>query len=243
VLAKTGNTLQLWRSRRWLVPAWSAFRGRLARWLLTDSLAYLVLTVVAGMVEMYVVQNLYGRLAGPVGVTAYAVLTTLTTATLGFVLMVTTPAWPAIVDARSKGDLGWIRQTSWRLRVYAVAVAVCAGGGLLAVGPWLLPLWVGPKAAALDRTVLAGYALYLLVYAWRHTHHMLLIGLGRVRLLAGVQLVESSLVLGAAWFGMHHGGLAPLLLAMAATIALVTGWSLPWILHRDLRLGVDPARL
>ena len=51
--------------------------------------------LVVNLVEFTVVQNLYGRLAGPVGVTGYAVLVTITTALLGFVLMFTTPTWPA----------------------------------------------------------------------------------------------------------------------------------------------------
>lgn len=235
LLVKLGNTVQLWRARPWLVPKWKWFRGGLARWMLTDSVAYAVFAVVVNLVEVNLVQNLYGRLAGPEGVTGYAVLTTLTVSALGFVLMITTPTWPAVVDAKARGDLEWIRRTARRLRVYAAGFAVVAGAGLVLLGPWLLPLWVGPKAEALSRPVLICYALYLFAYIWRHANHMLLVGLGKVRLMAAVQVVESVLVLGAAWMGMSHGGLPELLLAMAIGIALVTGWCLPWLFNRDLR--------
>lgn len=235
LLVKLGNTIHLWHARPWLVPSWKWFRGGLARWMLTDSVAYVVFAVVVNLVEFNVVQNLYGRLAGPVGVTGYAVLTTITMACLGFVLMITTPTWPAVVDAKARGDLQWIRRAARRLWIYAAGFALCTGLGLLWLGPWLLPLWVGPKAEVLDRSVLVCYAFYFLAYVWRHANHMLLVGLGQVRILAVVQVIESALVLGAAWFGMHHGGLSEMLLFMAATIALVTGWCLPWLFHRDLR--------
>jgi O-antigen/teichoic acid export membrane protein len=235
LLVKLGNTIQLWRTRPWLVPSWQWVRGGLARWMLTDSVAYVVFAVVVNLVEFNIVQNLYGRLAGPVGVTGYAVLTTITMACLGFVLMITTPTWPAMVDAKARGDLAWIRWAARRLWMYAAGFALCAGLGLIAFGPWLLPVWVGPKAAELDRGVLVCYVLYFLAYVWRHANHMLLVGLGKVRILALVQIIESSLLLGAAWLGMNHGGLSEMLLAMAATIALVTGWCLPWLFHRDLR--------
>jgi len=234
LLVKLGNTIHLWRSRPWLIPSWKWCRGGLARWMLTDSVAYVVFAVVVNLVEFNIVQNLYGRTNGPEGVTAYALLITITIACLGFVLMITTPTWPAVVDARARGDLAWIRRAARRLWVYAGGFALCAGLGLVILGPWLLPVWVGPKAGALDRGVLVCYALYFFAYVWRHANHMLLVGLGQVRLLAGVQVVESALVLAAAWIGMNHGGLGVMLLAMAATIALVTGWCLPWLFHREL---------
>lgn len=241
LLVKLGNTIHLWHTRPWLVPSWKWFRGGLARWMLTDSVAYVVFAVVVNIVEFNVIQNLYGRIAGPVGVTAYSVLMTITVSALGFVLMITTPTWPAVVDAKARGDLAWIRSAARRLWLYAGGFALCTGLGLVLFGPWLLPFWVGPKAQSLDRGVLFCYAAYFLAYVWRHANHMLLVGLGKVRILAVVQIIESILVLGAAWIGMNHGGLSELLLAMAAAIALVTGWCLPWLFHRDL-VGSESAR-
>lgn len=240
VLARLGNTIQLWRSRPWLVPRLAYFRGGMARWMVGDSVAYAVFALVVNLVEFTVVQNLYGRLAGPVGVTGYAVLVTITTALLGFVLMFTTPTWPAVVDAKARGDVEWIRGAARKLRLYVVAFALAAGAGLAVLGPWVLPVWVGEKATALNRWVLAAYGFYFLAYAWRHANHMLLVGLGQVRTLAVVQVIESVLVLAAAWAGMHHGGLAALLLAMGITITLCTGWALPMLFSHGTRKAAPP---
>jgi O-antigen/teichoic acid export membrane protein len=208
----------------------------------TDSLAYAAFALVVNLVEFSVVQNLYGRLAGPVGVTGFSVLVMLTSAMLGFVLMITTPMWPAVVDALARGDVAWVRRTAWRLWMYVTGFAAVCGVVLVVLGPTLLPMWVGPKAQDLDRPVMLAFAVYFLLFAWRHANHMLVVGVGRVRSLALIQLAESALVLGAAWFGMNHGGLATLLLAMAAAIAVVTGWMLPGLFYRELgRVRAAPA--
>jgi O-antigen/teichoic acid export membrane protein len=168
-------------------------------------------------------------------VTGYSVLVMLTSAMLGFVLMITTPMWPAVVDALARGDVAWVRRTAWRLWLYDSGFAAACGLVLVLFGPTLLPMWVGPKAQELNRPVLLAFSVYFLLYAWRHANHMLIVGAGRVRTLAVVQVAESALVLGAAWFGMNHGGLATLLLSMATAIGLVTGWALPALLRRELK--------
>jgi hypothetical protein len=66
---------------------------------------------------------------------------------------------------------------------------------------------------------------------------MLLVGAGRVKSLALVQIIESSVILAAAWIRMNQAGLTGLLVAMATTIAALTGWLLPWIFHQELRRG------
>ena len=238
VLAKLANTVQLWRSRPWIIPRPSGFDGKLARWMMGDSIAYAVFASVVNFVEFNVVQNLYGRIAGPEGVTGYTVLITITVALLGFVLMFTTPVWPAVVNAKARGDYAWIRSAARRLWLYVIVFALCAGVGLVLFGPWLLPVWVGKKAESLHVPVLAGYAVYFLAYAWRHANHMLLVGAGRVRLLAVIQVVESAVVLGVAWFAMNDGGLAELMLAMGVAIFAITGWILPWILHVQVKAGL-----
>lgn len=237
VLARLGNTLALWRQRPWLIPRLRHVHWALSGKFVSDGLAYAVFATVVNFVEFNVCLNLFGRVAGPSGVTAYSVLITITTALLGFVLMITTPTWPAVVDARARGDFPWIRTASRRLFRYVLGFAAAAGLGLIALGPVLLPIWVGDKAHALDRPVLIAYAIYFLLFAWRHAHHMLLVGVGRVRTLAGVQLAESALVLAAAWLGMVMFGLGGLLLGMSLAIAAVTGWALPALFWRVVRRG------
>ncbi len=234
LLGKLANTWQLWRARPWIIPRWQSFRSGKASWMLRDGLAFAVFSAVVNLVEFNVIQNLYGRVSGPEGVTAYSIFVTLTISQLGFIVMLTTPTWPAVVDAAARGEVGWIRSAVRRLGGYAVGFSLLSGIGLVTLGPWLLPLWLGPKAEVLTRPILLAYAGYFLLFAWRHVHHMLLVGLGQVRLVARVQLLESALILATAWLGMTHGGLATVLLAMTLTLAALTGWWLPWLVRRQM---------
>lgn len=242
VLGRLANTWQLWRARPWVTPRPRHFHHNLVRGLITDGVAFAVVSLGVNLVEFNLIQNLFGRVAGPSGVTSFSIFVTLTIAQLGFVMMLTTPTWPAIADAAARGELAWVRRAARRLEGYALAFAFASGTGLVLLGPWLLPLWLGPRAASLDRPILLAYAFYFLLYAWRHVQHMVLIGLGQTRRLARIQLLESVLLALAAWFAMQHASLALLLAVMTTTILLITGWRLPWLVRQELRsLAAKPS--
>ena len=234
LLGKLGNPVHLWHQRPWLRPTFRAWDGSLVRSFLLDGLAYAVFATVVNFVEFIVCQNFIGRAQGPVGVAGYSVLVTITTSLLGFVLMFTNPTWPAIVDAKARGDFPWIARTARRLWLYVLAFAGAAGFGVMLLGPWLLPRWFGDKATDLDRAMLTAFAVYFALYAWRHANHMLLVGMGRVKTLANIQLIESAMVLVAGWIGVQWKGTFGLLLAMSAAILAVTSWWLPLVFRRDL---------
>lgn len=241
VLGRLANTWQLWRSRPWIAPRWTHVRLPLVHRLVTDGLAFAVVSLGVNLVEFNLIQNLFGRVAGPAGVTSYSVFVTLTMAQLGFILMLTTPTWPAVADAAARGEVAWVRQAVRRLERYALAFATVTGVSLVALGPWLLPLWLGERATALNRSILLAYAVYFLLYAWRHVQHMLLIGLGQTRRLARVQLLESFILALAAWAVMQHGHLALLLTTMALCQLLITGWRLPWLVRQQLHALTAPS--
>lgn len=235
VLAKVGNTIHLWVRRSYLIPSLRAFRGAMAGGLLKDGLAFSAAYSVVGVVEFNVCANLIGRVGGPGEVAVYSMLVTLCVSALGFVLMVTTPTWPAVVDARARGDIAWIRTASRRLFLFALSVGVAAAIGLGLLGTTLLPLWLGDDFGDVPQLALLAFGFYFLMHVWRHVGHVLLMGMGRVRQLAMVQLAESAVILLPAWFGMQAFGLAGLLAAMALSILLMTGWALPLMFHRAVR--------
>ncbi len=243
VLAKLANTWALWRSRRHLAPSPRAFRPRLAQSLLKDGLAFSAAYSVVGIVEYNLATNLVGRAGGPADAAAYSVLVSLCIMALGFVVMVTTPTWPAVVDARARGDLAWVRAAARRLYAFALAVGLAALVALAGVGTLLLPLWLGDEFRDIGRATLCAFGVYFLAHVWRHVNHVLLMGIGEVGVLARVQLVESGLVLVPVWAGLSAWGLAGAFWGMAGAIALITGWLLPRIFWGALRLDRIDHRL
>ena len=147
--------------------------------------------------------------------------------------LLTTPTWPAIASARSRGDLSWIRRTYWLLvaggLLYSAVAAVAVLFGLEA----LIGAWTGshPPENAPLRALLA---VFVLVNGWGHVNAMTLVGLGVLRFTALVLLGEAVLIL------LLLGALAPMagVTGYAAALAIgalaASGWMLPLRVRREL---------
>jgi O-antigen/teichoic acid export membrane protein len=234
VLAKTCNTISLWRAHPETRPAWLAFRLPVARHLFTDGLAFSACTLVAGIVEFNFCGWLVGRGEGPSATALYGVFISITVLQLGFVMMLSTPTWPAVAEALARGDRPWARRAARKLYLFGGAFALCAFGGLVLLGPWGFAVWLGKDFSGLPRPLFACYGLYFAAHVWRHLNHAMMIGTGQVTKLARIQFAESALVALVAVAAFRWGGIGPMLAAMAATILAVTGTLLPRQVARGL---------
>lgn len=234
VLAKLCNTVSLWRAHPEVRPAWAAFRPALAKSLFGDGLAFSAATLVTGVVEYSLGGWLVGRVGGPSASALYSVFIQLTVMQLGFVMMLSTPTWPAVAEALARGDVPWARRAARKLYLFGGAFALCAFGGLVLLGPWGFEVWLGKEFAGTPRTLLACYGLYFVAHVWRHLNHAMMIGSGQVGKLARIQFVESALVAVAAVLALRWGGTGPMLAAMGAVILAVTGTLLPRLVVRGL---------
>ena len=140
----------------------------------------------------------------------YGVFISLTVMQLGFVVMLSTPTWPAVAEALAREDLPWARKAAKRLYRFGSGFAVCSARDL-SVGPWVLPLWLGKEFSNIGRPLLACYGLYFVAHVWRHLNHTMMIGTGQVSRLVGIQLFESAVVAAVAWGGMSLGGAGAML--------------------------------
>lgn len=235
VLAKLANTVSLWRSHPDLVPRLRFFEKSTARHLFGDGLAFASAMLLTGAVEYSFCGWLVGRIGGPEQVALYGPLVAITVNQLGFVIMLSTPTWPAVADALARGDADWARRASRKLYLYGSGIALASATGMIALGPWAFGLWLGDEFDSIPRLTLAAYSFYFVAHVWRHLNHMLMIGTGQVTRLARVQLVETPLLAAAAAFALWTGGLPAMLLAMGACIFLVTGWILPIHVWKRLR--------
>lgn len=234
-LAKLVNTGLLWRKHPEVMPSWKWFRPGMARLLMGDGLAFSTCCLITGVVEYNVVGWMVGHDGGPAAVALYGVFISLTIMQAGFVLMISTPTWPAVAEALAREDVGWARRAAGRLYRFGGGFALASAAGLVALGPWVFPWWLGPEFAGIGHGVFACYAFYFLAHIWRHLNHTLMIGTGQVGRMARIQLLESAVVAVAAWLGLHFGGLNAMLLAMGGVLFLMTGRILPVMVARVLR--------
>lgn len=227
VLGKLCNTVTLWKKHPLMRPSPRFFRVDQARSLFGDGLAFSTCCLITGIVEYNLCGWMVGRAGGPADVALYGVFISLTIMQLGFVVMLSTPTWPAVAEALARGDLPWARKAAKRLYLFGAGFALCSALGLVAVGPWVLPLWLGKEFSNIDRILLACYGLYFVAHVWRHLNHALMIGTGQVSKLVGIQLLESALVAVLGWFALKSGGIPALLATMGIVILSLTGLVLP----------------
>jgi O-antigen/teichoic acid export membrane protein len=235
VVAKLCNTVTLWRKHPLMRPSIASFRATTARHLFTDGIAFSTCCLVTGIIEYNFCGWLVGRVGGPSAVALYGIFITLTVMQLGFVVMLSTPTWPAVAEALARGDRPWARHAARRLYLYGSGFAICSALGLTWVGPWLLPLWLGGEFSNISRVLLACYGLYFVAHVWRHLNHAMMIGTGQVGKLVGIQLFESATVAGIGWAALTCGGIEALLAAMGVVILSLTGSVLPRWVARSLR--------
>ncbi|MCW1886936.1 lipopolysaccharide biosynthesis protein [Luteolibacter flavescens] len=227
VVAKLCNTIALWRKHPEVRPAWTRFRLPVAKHLFTDGLAFSAATLITGVVEYNLCGWLVGRHGGPAATALYGVFISMTVMQLGFVMMLSTPTWPAVASALARGDVTWARKAAKKLYLYGSGFALCAFAGLVLLGPWVFSVWLGKEFSGLPRVMFAAYGLYFAAHVWRHLNHAMMIGTGQVGKLARIQFVESTLAAGAAYVALEWGGIAPMLAAVALSILAITGWILP----------------
>jgi len=178
---------------------------------------------------------LIGRPVGPEAVGVWNVMITVHFSLTGLVGMITKPYWPALMDAFERRDLPWIVRSSNRLRLGGLSFALFAASGLIALGPWALPLWAGkefhtavPEAFLMDRLALIAFAVYFIVHIWRHINQTLALGVGWVSPVAAAVVTEAVVLISAASFVLYHeGGIGTIYLTMAVSIGGLSGWLFP----------------
>ena len=237
VLAKLFNTITLWRKHPLMLPSLKSFRLGEARHLFSDGMAFSTCCLITGIVEYNLCGWMVGRAGGPADIALYGVFISLTIMQLGFVVMLSTPTWPAVAEALARGDLPWARKAAKRLYGFGSGFAICSALGLVIVGPWVLSLWLGGEFANIERPLLACYGLYFVAHVWRHLNHALMIGTGQVSKLVGIQLFESAVVAVLGWAALHFGGVSALLATMGIVILALTGTVLPRRVASVLKAG------
>ena len=242
-LGKAGNSVHLFFQRTYLLPRFSNFKTSLIKTLACDGFRFSITYVLSALVEYNAIAYLIGRTAGPEAVSVYQVLITIHFSLTGVVLMLTTPIWPALMDAHARGDGEWIRKAARKLYLLCPAFAVAVAIGLIIAGPWVIPLWTGDEFRnaveakfQLNRLTLAAFSGWFLFHIWRHINQVLVLGVGEMNAASRTVIIESVLVVILAGSVLFSGGaLAMIYGATAIGIASVSGWVYPLVFSRAIR--------
>jgi O-antigen/teichoic acid export membrane protein len=155
----------------------------------------------------------------------------------------TQPLWPALTDALSRRDFSWIQRVSRKTRASLMLIAgslslVFATAGTAGVEY----LWHVDISA--DKTQIYVLAVYLFVNIWTHYHYIMLEGLDRVWIVAGLILLENcAMVAFGAALVPRWGGVGMAAGYLLASLAL-PAWILPRILKvRFLDLKVHTSQI
>ncbi|MEM0897299.1 MAG: lipopolysaccharide biosynthesis protein [Verrucomicrobiota bacterium] len=234
ILARAVSTVFLLRKRPHLKLQLSSWDKTTLLELLKDGTSFSATASVVRIVEVNVCALLVGRFLGPGEVAVFQVLIFIMVAFTGQVMMVGTPLWAAIVNAKADADYHWIRSAARRYYLFLGLIALTATGGLVLLGPSLLPLWFGEEFVA-DRMVFAGFSLFLVAVGWRQVNRYLSIGLGKLH-----QTISSilwgtviGLLLGTA--GLMTAGMGALFAGMALGILILPGRKLPQLVWTEVR--------
>ncbi|CAN5605924.1 O157 family O-antigen flippase [soil metagenome] len=180
IIVRAINAIYLFGvQRRWLTPALRDFHWKTAISLLKVSVLFLVIgaSIAVGYTsDSFVVT----QILGPEAVTEYNVpyrLFSIVTVALGFFLG---PLWPAYAEARSRGDVAWVKRTLRRSLFISFAFNLFAAAALMVAGRFLIHLWV-KDAVSPSNALLFAFAMYLLVAGLHVPLSALLNGLSIVR--------------------------------------------------------------
>jgi len=235
ILTKICNTLTLWKKHPVISPSLKSFRVPTAKHLFTDGIAFTTSMLVTGVVEYSFCGWLVGHAAGPSATALYGIFISLTVMQLGFVVMLSTPTWPAVSEALARKDLAWAQTAAKRLYLFGAAFAICSALGLVAFGPFILPIWLGKDFSSISRLLLGCFGLYFVAHVWRHLNHAMMIGTGQVGKMVRIQLFESALVAILGAVALHYGGIEALFATMGVLIFLLTGTVLPSLVFKALK--------
>jgi O-antigen/teichoic acid export membrane protein len=139
--------------------------------------------------------------------------------------LVTTPTWPAIANAVSRGNMLWVRRAYHVLVLAALAYSSVVAGAILLGLEAMIGIWTGTRPAD-NVSVRVLLAVYVVVNAWAHVNAMTLVGLGALRFTAIILVAEAVLVIGMQVVLVPVLGVTGYVGALAVGAVLVSGWAL-----------------
>lgn len=225
VAAATLNVLGFFRRHPALAPSPRDVRLRLLPELASTGAAFLLLQF-GGYLSMNLTLLLAARSLGPSATGSVGVVLQMSMMLGGLIVMITQPLWPALLHAKSVGDMPWAR-SAYRTTVGLGMVAGIGGGSLVALmaSPTARLLYGGQISISQDLATTIG--VFFVASAWAHVHSWVVVGLGSPLTAGVVQLVESSVSVVLVLPLVTFMGPAGVGVALGVGVLSTSAWILP----------------
>ena len=224
LLSSVANAVYVFRQHR---PKFSNIRqdfSRLSR-LAISGLAFLAIGI-ASLFQTHLPVLSLAMLRGPLAAVDFGLLVRLLLVFTSGLSMITAPLWPAIASARAAADYTWIRKSLHLSGLLVVGAGVVSFLVLALFGAKVIHLWTGRTLTEpLAFQVLFG--IYFLQMAWSHYWGVILIGLGRERLVSAVLITEGVVIMILGSLLAQRLGPSGMILGLVVGLAVVSGWFLP----------------
>lgn len=171
---------------------------------------------------------------GPAAAAGYGSVLRLELLLSGIVALVLTPLVPAIAEAESLREIGWVRTSYRRILLYTLTLSGLAGATIALFGPWIIAQWLGPELDV-PPTMSAALGGYFIVWMLQFALFNVSLGLGETKGLGRIFAAETALIV------LIGGALLPRYGATGMAIGLligtlgVTAWVLPLRIRRSLQ--------
>ncbi len=230
LLARIGSGIALFRARPYLLRGLRQVDLALAVPLLSYGLWFSIISLASYATQQFMLLAISSS-AGAAGVASAALMLSLSNALGSLVFMVTSPLWPALVEAAARDDGRWIRSSYARVLGGCFVFAGAAGGVVFAGGPTLTGLWAG-RIVHVAPELTALFLPYFVLRIWSHVHAIFAIGLGAVRTAAIVLGLEALTAVGL--LRVMPAAPPTVLLAPTAAAVMWSFWVLPVVVRRRM---------
>lgn len=157
---------------------------------------------------------------GPAAVAPFNICQRLANSMLQIQAMPLQPLWPAYAEARSRGDVSWIRRLNGYAVIYGVLSGTVLSLGLAFFGPDIAEFWTRSSIITDHSDMLGAFAIWVFLVSLMAPLVIVMNGLGALKSQAyGGVLSSISLLLLAPVFVQSFG-------AIGAVVAMIVSWFL-----------------
>ena len=180
-----------------------------------------------------------GSVLGLAEAAVFAVASRLFSPITSVVLASGTQLWPGMTEAISRGDVAWVRSRYRHGLVSVTGASVALSVVLVAIGPWVAELWVGPDLVP-PLSLLVWTAAFTISVAITLQAAVVLMAVERIRVAAALAVCAAVLGVGASVLltqavGVNGAAIGALTACLAVLLPAVS------LLARSTLRALDPA--
>lgn len=149
------------------------------------------------------------------------------------------PLLSAIADARGHNHWVWIRQNYFRGLALVGAAGVIAIVLLAAAGPWLIEFWL-KRDIGITRALCATFGAYFLLMTSALYHFYVLSGIGVLRGLGRVYILQGVLAIGLGCLLCINFGATGMSVGLTLGLLALTSWYGPMRMRQVLAANIAP---